>query len=79
MALYSSQGAELRQFLSDNEISQRTFAGQIGSKQSIVSRIVAGKIRPGYLLAFAIQEATKGEVSADLWVSPQPPKAGSAT
>jgi len=61
-------GAKLDDHLKDEGVSQREFADRVGSKQSIISRIINDKIKPSLRLAVAIEQATSGAVPASAWV-----------
>ena len=56
----------LREFLSENELSQATFAHKIGVKPSQVSEWLRGKAKPGYDTLKAI--ATAFSISADFFL-----------
>lgn len=60
--------SSLSQYLEARSINQRQFAAMVGVDPSIISRLVADKMRPSLELAAAIQEATSGEVPAVGWV-----------
>lgn len=69
MEKYTKQGQRLQIFLKVSETSQRSFADVVGSKQSIISRIVSGRIRPGIDLACRIEVATDGKFKPSDWAS----------
>ena len=48
----------LAQYLDLTGETQEAFAARVGTTQSVISRIVAGKLRPGTDLALRIHEAT---------------------
>lgn len=54
--------------LEETATSQREFALSVGSYQSIISRILSGRIQPSLKLAVSIEKATDGRVPASLWV-----------
>ena len=56
----------LREFLSENELTQAAFAKKIGVKPSQVSEWLHGKAKPGYDTLKAI--ATAFNVSADYFL-----------
>lgn len=58
---------KLSAYLDDRKISQRSFASEARSHQSIISRILAGDIRPSIDLAARIQAVTSGAVMAADW------------
>lgn len=56
----------LKDFLSEQELTQTTFAAKVGVKQSQVSEWLSGKAKPGYDALKAI--ATAFGVSADFFL-----------
>ncbi|WP_299945299.1 helix-turn-helix transcriptional regulator [uncultured Ruegeria sp.] len=58
----------LANHLAAENISQRDFAVLVESHQSIISRIINGRLRPSLEMAFAIERATNGAVPASHWV-----------
>ena len=59
----------LENHLKEGGISQRKFASDIGSHQSIVSRILKGTLRPSIDIAFKIDATTNGAVPMRIWAS----------
>lgn len=73
-----SRRADLGGYLTKQGISQSDFAEIVNSRQSIISRIVNGKIRPSLDLAYRIEVATDKAVPAISWASPIAPQTESA-
>lgn len=71
MKHFRETGERLGDYLALKNQSQRDFAERVGSHQSIISRIVRGKIRPGIDLAYAIEAETNGSVKASFWAARQ--------
>lgn len=71
MNKYVNQGERLRTFLASESMSQRDFAEKVGCKQSIISRIVSGTVRPGIDLACQIQLATGDKLGPADWAAGQ--------
>jgi transcriptional regulator with XRE-family HTH domain len=69
MKHFRKSGKRLGDYLAQKKQSQRDFAHRVGSHQSIISRIVAGKIRPGIDLAYSIEAETNGSVKASSWAA----------
>jgi predicted transcriptional regulator len=55
----------LREFLSENEISEAAFSAQVGVSQVAVHRYVAGQRTPSYEIMLKIMDITGGEVTAN--------------
>ena len=60
--------ARLARDLEETATSQRAFALSVGSYQSIISRVLSGRIQPSLKLAVSIEKATEGRVPASSWV-----------
>ena len=60
--------SDLATYLAETGISQKAFASSIGVDPSVVSRFVKGTAKPGMPLAFRIEDATGGAVSARSWL-----------
>ena len=56
---------KLREFLSENEISEAAFSAQVGVSQVAVHRYVAGQRTPSYEIMLKIMDITDGKVSAN--------------
>jgi DNA-binding transcriptional regulator YdaS (Cro superfamily) len=61
---------DLATYLAETGISQKAFASSIGVDPSVVSRFVKGTAKPGMPVAFKIEDATGGAVSARSWLPP---------
>lgn len=59
----------LGEFLRDAHESQAAFARRVEVHYSVISKLVAGKVMPGLVLAVKIERATKGKVPPRVWVS----------
>lgn len=57
----------LKEHLDATGTTQKDIAAEVGIDQSVMSRIVAGKIRPSLDVAFRIEAATGGRVLASSW------------
>lgn len=55
-------------YVRDAGLSQKAMADTLGVDPSIISRLAAGKMKPGLDLAVAIERATNGKVTAVSWV-----------
>jgi hypothetical protein len=60
----------LQEWLDTNHISARDFAAQLGKHESILSRILAGRQAPSYLVVRRVAELTKGAVGLMDWPVP---------
>lgn len=69
MTLEPDSSNMLAEHLATENISQRDFAARVGSHQSIISRVINGRLRPTLEMAFAIETATNGAVPARYWVA----------
>jgi transcriptional regulator with XRE-family HTH domain len=58
----------LGDYLDANKLSQKAFAAQLGTHYSIVSKLCAGKIRPGLDMAYRIKRLTGGAVPFEAWI-----------
>jgi transcriptional regulator with XRE-family HTH domain len=54
----------LREYLDARKLSQAAFAEKVGVSPTEVSLWLAGKRRPNLAHAFAVEDATEGEVAA---------------
>ena len=57
----------LKQYLVDADMTQERFAGLVGVKQSVVSRLASGAAHPSPELALRIEDATEGAVKLHDW------------
>lgn len=55
----------MKEYLFYKQKSVTDFAEEIGVSRSYMNKIVLGKVKPSKFLAKAIENATKGEVSAN--------------
>lgn len=60
---------QLRAYLSEHGIRQEDFAAQLGTSQSTVSKVVAGRLTPTLRLAVKIEQLTCGLVPVKSWVA----------
>ncbi|MBO9457310.1 helix-turn-helix transcriptional regulator [Paracoccus sp. R12_1] len=58
---------KLRAYLSDEGVTQKTFAEAVGLSRSHLNEIISGRKRPSLDVAFAIARATNGAISVDSW------------
>ena len=58
----------LADYLVENKISQKAFAERLRVDKSIVSKLCAGKIRPGLDIGFRIKRLTGGAVPFEVWI-----------
>lgn len=64
---------QLRDFLAASKTKQSDLAKRLGVSVAYMSELVNGSKSPGYELAFKIEDATGGAVSARSWLpSPEP-------
>ncbi|WP_274655650.1 helix-turn-helix domain-containing protein [Halocynthiibacter sp. C4] len=73
-----SKQQTLEGYLQEKGVSQRDFAAQVGSYQSVISRLLRGTLRPSLDLAYRIDVATGGAVGMSSWAeAPQTQKEAS--
>ena len=61
---------QLRDFLSATKTKQSDLARRLGVSVAYMSELVNGSKTPGFELAFKIEDATGGAVSARSWLPP---------
>ncbi len=59
---------QLRDFLATTKTKQSDLAKRLGVSVAYMSELVNGSKSPGYELAFRIEDATSGAVSARSWL-----------
>lgn len=64
---------ELRDYLSEREISQSNFAKKLGVTRARICQIVHKTTNPSIVLAYRIKEETRGEVSIEELISHNAP------
>jgi transcriptional regulator with XRE-family HTH domain len=66
--MYTSGHVKLRQYLATKGLGLSEFAGLAGLSLMQVSHLYNGRRRASFEVAFAIEEATNGEIKAESWL-----------
>jgi transcriptional regulator with XRE-family HTH domain len=65
---------KLKEWLSNEGLTQEAFAKLLGSDQGHISDLVLGKVRPRLDSVARVEEVTKGAVKAQDWLEPKKQK-----
>lgn len=65
---------QLKDWLAENPVTQRQFAGRIGVSDSAMSRYLSGDRIPKPAIITRIFQATGGQVTANDWFAPALPQ-----
>jgi len=59
----------LANFISDQKITQSSFAKMVGISDAYLSQILTGVRKPSFRIMLKISEATHDEVGLDSWIA----------